>query len=194
MPSTHHRRAAMTVVPWASIPEPTTAWWDNPRPEPASPKAAPVEETEPEPLLSVACHCLCNCDPRPNRRITCGRCNWGVGPSCNATVSWNDANWRRIVNEFFLREINAHRCTRSNLSRGSASAMRMLRLVLWENHPRLRHRLHRHTCACSYEQISYHLRLERFCLCIWTVPLLLGSFEPLASVDCNGLETTRYAQ
>ena len=53
MPSTHHRRAAMTVVPWASIPEPTTAWWDNPRPEPASPKAAPVEETEPEPLLSV---------------------------------------------------------------------------------------------------------------------------------------------
>ena len=32
-----------------------------------------------------------------------------------------------MVNEFFLREINAHRCTRSNLSRGSASAMRMLR-------------------------------------------------------------------
>ena len=43
--------AAMTVFPWASIPEPTTAWWDNPRPEPESPKAAPVEETEPEPLL-----------------------------------------------------------------------------------------------------------------------------------------------
>ena len=84
MPSTHHRRAAMTVVPWASIPEPTTAWWDNPRPEPASPKAAPVEETEPEPLLSVACHCLCNCERRPNRRITCERCNWGVGPGCCA--------------------------------------------------------------------------------------------------------------
>ena len=44
-----------------------------------------------------------------------------------ALVSWNDANWRRMVNEFFLREINAHRCMRSNLSRGSASAMRMLR-------------------------------------------------------------------
>ena len=115
--------------------------------------------------------------------------------SCIAPVSWNDANWRRMVNnKFFLREINAHRCMRSNLSRGSASAMRMLRLVLWENHPRLRHRLHRHTCARSYEQISYHLRLERFCLCIWPVPLLLGSFEPVASVDCNGLETTRYAQ
>ena len=83
MPSTHHRRAAMTVVPWASIPEPTTAWWDNPRPEPA-PKAAPVEETEPEPLLSVACHCLCNCERRPNRRITCERCSWGVGPGCCA--------------------------------------------------------------------------------------------------------------
>ena len=43
-------------------------------------------------------------------------------------MSWNDANWRRMVNnKFFLREINAHRCMRSNLSRGSASAMRMLR-------------------------------------------------------------------
>ena len=52
MPSTHHRRAAMTVVPWASIPEPTTAWWDNPRPEPA-PKAAPVEETEPAPAFTA---------------------------------------------------------------------------------------------------------------------------------------------
>ena len=53
IPSTYHRRAAMTVVPFASIPEPTTAWWDNPRPEPASPNAAPVEEPEPDPLLSV---------------------------------------------------------------------------------------------------------------------------------------------
>ena len=47
--------------------------------------------------------------------------------SCIAPVSWNDANWRRMVNEFFLREINARRCMRPNLSRGSASAMRMLR-------------------------------------------------------------------
>ena len=40
----------MTVVPWASIPEPTTAWWDNP--ERASPTAAPVEEeTAPEPVV-----------------------------------------------------------------------------------------------------------------------------------------------
>ena len=38
--------------------------------------------------------------------------------SCIAPVLWNDANWRRMVNEFFLREINAHRCMRSNLSRG----------------------------------------------------------------------------
>ena len=44
-----------------------------------------------------------------------------------ATVSWSDASWRRMVNEFFSREINAHRCLRSNLSRGSVSAMRMLR-------------------------------------------------------------------
>ena len=36
-------------------------------------------------------------------------------------------NWRRMVKEFFLHEINAHRCTRFNLSRGSASAMRVLR-------------------------------------------------------------------
>ena len=36
-------------------------------------------------------------------------------------------NWRRMVKEFFLREINVHRCTRFNLSRGSAPAMRMLR-------------------------------------------------------------------
>ena len=48
------------------------------------PKAAPVEETEPEPFLSVACHCLCNCPRRPNRRITCERCNLGVGPGCCA--------------------------------------------------------------------------------------------------------------
>ena len=37
------------------------------------------------------------------------------------------ANWCRMVTEFFLREINAHRCMRFNLSRGSASAMRRLR-------------------------------------------------------------------
>ena len=40
--------------------------------------------TEPEPLLSVACHCRCNCDRRPNRRITCEGCNRGVGPGCCA--------------------------------------------------------------------------------------------------------------
>ena len=37
------------------------------------------------------------------------------------------AKWRRMVTEFFLREINAHRCMRFNLSRGSTSAMRRLR-------------------------------------------------------------------
>ena len=40
--------------------------------------------TEPEPLLSVECHCRCNCAPRPNRRITCELCNWGAGPGCCA--------------------------------------------------------------------------------------------------------------
>ena len=44
------------------------------------------------------------------------------------TVSWNDTCWHRMVNNFFLREINAHRTLRSNLGRGSVSAMRMLRL------------------------------------------------------------------
>ena len=43
------------------------------------------------------------------------------------TVSWNDTCWRRMVNNFFLREIHEHRCLRSNLSRGSVSAMNMLR-------------------------------------------------------------------
>ena len=42
-------------------------------------------------------------------------------------VSWNDASWRRMVNMFFLREINAHRRMRSNLRNGSASVTRMLR-------------------------------------------------------------------
>ena len=42
-------------------------------------------------------------------------------------VSWNDTCWRRMVNNFFLREINAHRILRSNLGCGSVSAMRMLR-------------------------------------------------------------------
>ena len=37
------------------------------------------------------------------------------------------SNWHRMITQFFLREINAHRCTRFNLSRGSASAMRRLR-------------------------------------------------------------------
>ena len=32
--------------------------------------------------------------------------------SCIAPASWNDANSRRMVNRFFLREVNAHRCTR----------------------------------------------------------------------------------
>ena len=35
-----------------------------------SPPAATVEMTEPEPVLSVACHCRCGCQCRPNRRIT----------------------------------------------------------------------------------------------------------------------------
>ena len=42
-------------------------------------------------------------------------------------VSWNDVTWGRMVNKFFLREINALRIMRSNLRRGSASAMRILR-------------------------------------------------------------------
>ena len=37
------------------------------------------------------------------------------------------SNWHRMVTQLFLREINASRCTRFNLSRGSASAMRRLR-------------------------------------------------------------------
>ena len=45
----------------------------------------------------------------------------------SGAVSWNDTSWRRMVIKFFLREINAHRIVRSNLRRGSASAMRMLR-------------------------------------------------------------------
>ena len=49
-----------------------------------SPPAATVEMTEPEPLLSVECHCRCNCDRRPNRRITCRLCFFGVGPGCCA--------------------------------------------------------------------------------------------------------------
>ena len=86
IPSTYHRRAAMTVVGFASLPERTAAWRENrwPLPEPASPKAAPVEETEPAMPNSVACHCRCICERRPNRRITCERCNWGVGPGCCA--------------------------------------------------------------------------------------------------------------
>ena len=40
--------------------------------------------TEPEPLLSVECHCRCNCAPRPNRRITCRLCFFGVGLGCCA--------------------------------------------------------------------------------------------------------------
>ena len=86
MPSTYHRRAAMTVVGFASLPEPTAAWWENrwPLPEPASPKAAPVEETEPAMYNSVACHCRCICERRPNRRIECDSCGHGVGPGCCA--------------------------------------------------------------------------------------------------------------
>ena len=37
------------------------------------------------------------------------------------------SNQHRMVTQFFLQQINAHRCTRFNLSRGSASAMRRLR-------------------------------------------------------------------
>ena len=43
-------------------------------------------------------------------------------------VSWWDASWGRMVNYFFLRELNVHRCMRSNLRSGSVSTMRMLRL------------------------------------------------------------------
>ena len=49
-----------------------------------SPPAATVEMTEPEPVLSVACHCRCGCQCRPNRRITCSECHRGVGPGCCA--------------------------------------------------------------------------------------------------------------
>ena len=61
--------------------------------------------------------------------------HWGAYPhqSTNPAsdppdaVSWNDTCWRRMVNNFFLREIDEHRILRSNLSRGSVSAMSMLR-------------------------------------------------------------------
>ena len=42
-------------------------------------------------------------------------------------LSWFAVSWGRMANEFFLREINAHRCMMFNLSLGSASAMRRLR-------------------------------------------------------------------
>ena len=44
-------------------------------------------------------------------------------------VSWWDASWGRVVNKFFLREINVHRCMRSNPRMGSeaVSTMGMLR-------------------------------------------------------------------
>ena len=45
----------------------------------------------------------------------------------NCSMNRSLSNWRRMVTEFFLREINAHRCMRFNLSRGSTSAMRRLR-------------------------------------------------------------------
>ena len=61
--------------------------------------------------------------------------HWGAYPHQSTdpasdppdAVSWNDTCWRRMVNNFFLREIQEHRCLRSNLSRGSVSAMNMLR-------------------------------------------------------------------
>ena len=86
IPSTYHRRAAMTVVGFASLPERTAAWRENrwPLPEPASPKAAPVEETEPAMPRGVACHCRCSCERQPNRRIQCDSCGHGVGPGCCA--------------------------------------------------------------------------------------------------------------
>ena len=45
-------------------------------------------------------------------------------------LSWFAVSWGRMANEFFLREINAHRCMMFNLSLGSASAMRRLRQEL----------------------------------------------------------------
>ena len=50
----------------------------------SSPPAATVEMTEPQQLLSVACHCRCRCGRHPNRRITSSLCNLGVGPGCCA--------------------------------------------------------------------------------------------------------------
>jgi len=74
-------------------------------------------------------HTCCNIHIRPLAKTPPHNVRGSAAPreSCIAPVSWNDASWRRMVNEFFLREINAHRCIMSNLSRGSASAMRMLR-------------------------------------------------------------------
>ena len=42
-------------------------------------------------------------------------------------VSWNSVPWGRMVNKFFLQEINAHGCMRRNLGRGSVATMRMLK-------------------------------------------------------------------
>ena len=42
-------------------------------------------------------------------------------------VTWYDASWGRMVHNFFLRQINAHGCMRSNLRSGSVSTMSMLR-------------------------------------------------------------------
>ena len=45
-------------------------------------------------------------------------------------VSWWDASWGRTVSNFFLREINVHRCMRSNLRRGSVSTIGAVALGL----------------------------------------------------------------
>ena len=42
---------------------------------------------------------------------------------CRGTVF----SWGRMVNKFFLQEINAHGCMRRNLGRGSVATMRMLK-------------------------------------------------------------------
>ena len=59
-------------------------WWMLRRRDPQARTTVDASMSTTEPLLSVECHCRCNCDQRPNRRITCEGCNRGVGPGCCA--------------------------------------------------------------------------------------------------------------
>ena len=51
MPSRQNRVAAMTVVPWASIPDEETAWWHDPERWGERASAPVEEETAPEPVV-----------------------------------------------------------------------------------------------------------------------------------------------